>query len=149
MQLMDKTELLNQPAQTIFSRFDARMLSESCRVEDIQPVAFGDLCLKGETRGTDFEYVLPDDDISGGSSLLADLATINRYRRNFERDATSGSTVATTQEELFVVWNRRDVRDLARRITRARNAFSLPALLATVDEFAVRWVSVEDSAATS
>lgn len=157
MYLLDRAQFLAMPEDTIFSRFKPELMTQPYNPHEMPPVAFGDLYIKGKTKGNEYEFMdLVESCISREDNTIyiwewirAGIAMINRYRRQFDYEAANADLLEDV-EPLYAIWNTQDVRNLVTRLNRATTAFPLPSLLLSrADDLTAKWIMVEDAAATS
>ncbi len=116
MRIVNRTTFLSLPAGTLFSKY--------------QPHCFDDLCIKGDTLGSDFYVQQINDAVDcHDSSEFGDiLDTSERTGESFALDLECESRDGMFDEEqLFAVWDESDVRNLIERLNKAITQTALKA----------------------
>lgn len=113
MRIIDRQTFLSLPPGVLFSKYT--------------PMNFGDICIKGETyyatdgHGIDFSYQQIVDSVAcSGSAELWDILLAAQERGvPFEMDFDSeGRDGMFAPDQLFAVWEKRDVESLVARLQR-------------------------------
>jgi hypothetical protein len=108
MKIIDRKTFLSLPPGTLFSKYE--------------PCAFGDLLIKGESITNDFYYQQIADSIDADSSdeFADSLEAAQRDGTGLEMDFDAQMRDGLFDEDqLFAVWERRDVEKLIVRLKRA------------------------------